>query len=186
MRGLRSLALGVLAATTVFVAQPAKASLLFEPYVGYESGRFHTDPSTDWNFSGTAVGARLGVAFPVLFLALDYQTFLNGKLTNGTSPAPDQDVTGYTGYADVGFSLPLIRGYVGYGLLNKFNFKNGIYENTSEGGTAYKVGVGTTLLPIVAINLEYQHSDYDKGNGNSNLKSNSNFYMLSVSVPFNF
>ena len=187
MRGLRLLSLGVLASLTLLAARPAKAGLLIEPYLGYELGKYSStslNPNVDYDFSSANLGARVGYAFPVVFVAADYSILLGGNLKNGTQGAVDGTATGNQLFVDVGASLPLVRFYGGYGLTNTFTQTSNSTDTKAEGGSAFKLGVGTTILPMVAINVEYIHSEFDKINGNSAGKSKANFYMLSLSLPF--
>ena len=185
MTGIRTYALMALAALTVLSSVPAKASILLEPYLGYELGK-HDSPASNssFDFSSAVLGARLAYEFPVVFVGVDYMTPLGGTAKQTSGGSTSYDVTGSALYAEVGFQLPLIRGYLGYGLLHDETFKNGA-STKFDGGTAVKVGIGTTILPAVAINLEYLNSTYEKANGNT-LSSNDkdNYYMLSVSLPF--
>jgi hypothetical protein len=187
MRGLRFLTLGLLVSLTVLAVRPAKANILLEPYLGYELGKFSyatTPSSTSYDFSSAVLGARVGYQFAMVFVAADYDLLLGGNLKNGTNGAPDSTVKGSQLFADVGVSLPLIRAYAGYGFVNSLTATANSFDTTSDGGSAFKLGVGTTILPLVAFNLEYIHTDYDKVT-NSTVKSSSNVYMLNVSLPFN-
>jgi hypothetical protein len=188
LRNCRFLALGLLASLTLLVARPAKAGLLIEPYLGYELGTYSytsITPNENYDFSSANLGARVGYAFPIVFVAADYSVLLGANLKNGPSGSSEGTATGNQLFVDVGASLPLIRFYGGYGLTNTLTQTTNSIDAKAEGGTAFKLGVGTTILPIVAINLEYIHSEFDKLNGDSAGKSKANFYMLSVSLPFN-
>lgn len=181
MRVLRFALLGLVAAFTLKAA-PASAEVLFEPYLGYKMGTFDNN-GTKGDLTGAAVGARLGIAFPVVFIAADYSILSGGEINWDSNALGKSDITNDQLYVDVGVSLPLIRGYAGYGLINDLKFKNGAKLTK---GTLWKLGVGTTILPFVAINLEYQNAEHDKADGVEVDGVKSNAFMLSLSVPFEF
>lgn len=186
MRGLRLLTLGLVASVAVLAARPAQAGILVEPYLGYELGtlKYTGSPNASFDLSSAALGLRAGVTFPLLFVALDYSVLLGGSAKDDTAAATKWDASGSQLFAEVGAQLPLIRAYLGYGIANTFELKSGGTTNKFENGTTIKAGVGTTVFPLIAVNLEYITSSYDKLNGNSPSDSKSNFFMLNLSVPF--
>lgn len=181
MRSIR-FALLALAAAVTLKAAPAHAGFMAEPYLGYKMGNYDGGTAASkGDLSGVSIGARVGYAFPVIFVAADYSILPSGSVDwdNGG----DTDVTNDQLLIDVGVSLPLIRAYAGYGLMNDFKFDGGA---KLTGGSLWKLGVGTTILPFVAINLEYQNAEHDKAElggleGDTDAKSNA--FMLSVSLP---
>ncbi len=188
MRGLRLLVLGLVTSVAVLSARPAQASLLLEPYLGYELGKleYTGTPNASFDLSSAALGLRLGVAFPVFFVAADYSFLVGGSSKQNDANSTKWDASGNQLFVEVGAQLPLVRAYVGYGLMNTFELKNNGTTNKFEGGTAIKAGVGTTIMPMFAVNLEYINSSYDKINGNSPSDSKSNYFMLNLSLPFEF
>ena len=73
MRSFKILALTALTSLSVFAGSTAKAGLLLEPYLGYELGKLeHTTATVNYDLSSAALGLRLGVTFPVVFIAADY------------------------------------------------------------------------------------------------------------------
>jgi len=188
MRGLRLLTLGLVSTLAMFAARPAQAGILLEPYLGYELGTMTytgVSPNVNFSLSSAALGVRAGVTFPIIFVAADYSMLVGGKMTQDDAASTKWDATGSQLFAEVGAQLPLIRAYIGYGLMNTLEGTSNGTTNKDEGGTAIKVGVGTTFFPLVAVNLEYIMSNYDKYNGNSPSDTKSNFYMLNVSLPLN-
>lgn len=173
---------------------PAKAGLLLEPYLGYGFGKFEQATAfgnSDADTTGTTLGARVGYTFPAfLWLGLDYSMLLSGEAKGDNSTS---DIEGSSLYAVAGIDFPiLLRAYIGYGFLHELKVK-GTPESTYE-GSAMKLGVGFTGLPIVSLNLEYIMADYDKvkgggsdasiGSGNLITEAKSSTVMLSVSAPF--
>ncbi len=178
MRSIRFALLALVAAVSLKAA-PAQAGFMLEPYLGYKMGKFDNN-GVKGDLSGVSVGARAGYAFPVIFIAADYSVLASGEVDWDNSALGKSDVTNNQLLLDVGVSLPLIRAYAGYGLSNEFKFDGG---SKLKGGTLWKLGVGTTILPFVAINLEYQNAEHDKADGVEVDGVKSNAFMLSASVP---
>lgn len=181
LRPLRFAVLGLIAAVSLKAA-PAMADVLLEPYVGYKMGNFDNN-GVKADLSGTVVGARLGVAFPVIFIAADYSVLTNGELDWDDANRGKTNLTGSQLFADVGVSLPLVRAYAGYGLINELKPDG---SETIKKGDLWKLGVGTTIFPFIAINLEYQNAKHDKQGNNELSGVTSDAFMLSVSLPLEF
>lgn len=185
LKTCRFVVLGFLASLTVLSTLPAQAGLLVEPYFGYKFGTFKIETSNqNLSLSSPQVGARVGFTFPIIFVAADYGILVGGKFSNGTNLAPDGNAAEGQLFAEVGAILPLIRFYAGYGVLNTLTYTVNSVDYKAENGTAYKLGIGTTILPLVAINLTYVGSSYDKYGGTSAIKSSSGFYGVNLSIPF--
>lgn len=176
---------------------PARAGLLLEPYLGYEFGdaKVKTTMGTgEWTTSGLAFGARVGMTFPIVFVALDY-SMANDLKFKGKDGTTDEDGSRSTLAAVVGAKLPLVRAYAGYAFLNDHTLKSNSGDVTLK-GSGVKLGVGFTGFPIVSVNLEYLMSKFDKVKSNGNEVSigsgqiyeeaTANAFMLSVSAPFSF
>lgn len=153
----------------------ARADLMLEPYIGYESGQTTTIHSTLGDLSaktgGLQGGLRVGYSFPLLFwTALDYSL-----VPSGTS-RPDLIGSNYNYkrsdlYLAAGVDLPiLLRVWAGYGLQNSLTEQKSGGDVVHKGGTNYKLGVGLTMLPLVTVYLEmYQHKFADsEANGVTN------------------
>lgn len=187
MRAFRLLVLGLMTSAALFSAHRAEAtSLLLEPYLGYELGKlkYTGTPSSDSDLTSGALGLRLGAAFPILFVAADYSLLVGGSLKN--SAGTKVDASGNQLFAEVGAQLPLIRAYLGYGLMNTLQADGTGVSVKYEGGTAIKAGIGTTIMPMLAVNLEYINSKYDKVAGFSTSDMKSDFFMLNISVPLEY
>jgi hypothetical protein len=209
MRFLRSALLFASAAfvSVAFVA-PAKASILIEPYAGYSSENFALELANNsgpvkFTMSGLDYGARLGYAFPMLFIAADYNAATGMASTIADKPA---SATGYTAdpfdrtdiFGVVGVRVPMLQAYVGYGFSSSLTYKlqSGDQKFT---GTSFKAGVGYTGLPFVAVNVEYLMTTYtkynsggtdysvgDSANGSAYSKASGSAIMLNLSVPFHW
>jgi hypothetical protein len=185
-----------------FMALPAKADLLLEPYLGFGAGTAKNTPfgvsgSYSDTMAGTTVGGRVGYAMPLLWFAADY-SLSNGSFKNSEKPSGASSVDGdYSGsnlYAVVGVKVPLLQAYAGYGLMNELTLKKGVDEKFS-GGTNFKLGAGFTGLPFIALNLELLLNKYGKfkgAGGESDINSGSTAvtdaqsttWMITVSAPF--
>ncbi len=171
----------VIVALSLGFTSVSHANLLLEPYLGYEMGKT-TSSGTESKTELVNLGGRIGWASPImLWLALDVNLGMNGKVKPDGSA--DQDATRNSYYAVAGLDFPiLVRGWVGYGFTNELKLDNGKYE-----GTGMKLGVGFTGLPFVSLNLEYLTDSYDKFDGASlSTKTELSSYMLSVSLPLEF
>jgi hypothetical protein len=186
MRMMRS---ALVLAALVFVALPAKAGLLIEPYVSYDMGKltYKSGGSTDeLDFSGVGFGARFAYTLPMLMLGVDYTT-ASGKFKEGSAEV-DGGRSGL--FAIVGARIPFFRAWVGYGFMNDATWKT--TPEVKLLGTALKVGGSYTGLPLVALNAEYIMSNYTRarvGSVEADLASGDdakmNTLLFSLSVPFN-
>jgi hypothetical protein len=185
-----------------FMAAPAKADLLVEPYAGYELGTLNlsygsgagiTNSGQSFQNSQTGfdLGVRLGYEFPLIFVALDgMYTSGNVASGSGTGAFSSSSMTRTSVFIDAGVHLLFIRGYVGYGFVDNTAISTTL--SPSFTGNAIKLGVSFTGIPFIDINLEYiMHSltNYSISNDPGSYYSNSgkdNVAMLSVSVPFLF
>lgn len=174
-------------AVALFVALPAKAGLLLEPYLGYGMGTVEqsTGAATKSDVSGVVVGGRVGVTLPIFFGGLDY-SMMNGttKVTSGGSGTNDLSTSSL--FVVAGASLPLIRGYAGYGFLNDWTSRLPGGDSTAS-GSAIKVGAGFTGLPFVSLNFEIMQSTFTKvkfAGVESSYDAKATSYTLSVSAPF--
>lgn len=172
-------------------ASHAKAGLLLEPSLSYESSELKIGTSSS-KITGLGFGLRAGYKLPLmLWFALDYNMMSGGdsKPDQGSSDKVDSSSL----FLDVGFDLPVFaRVWAGYGLQKKGTFKDdsGSSEVTFE--SPIKVGVGFTFLPIVSVNLEYFMSKAKEATSGSSTVDYSSFdtrsndgLILSVSAPFN-
>lgn len=166
-------------ALTIGFATAANADLLVEPYLGYEKGSFKD--SLDDNTSFTNLGLRLAYKAPVMFwVGLDATMSMSGSI-DGLGD-PDAKRTTYYGVA--GIDLPiLLRGWIGYAISSEIKMESPVSDTVK--GKGMKVGLGTTFLPFVSLNLEYLKDTFDEGAGLTE-DENHESYMLSVSLPLEF
>ena len=186
-----------------FFSVNAKADLLVEPYLGYGLGQAQMNYSAGgnlkYNINGVNLGARVAFALPIVYFGLDYQFGTGSGSVKSDSGGSTQssDFTRSTLYAFVGAHIPLLRAWLGYGLLNNLSFAStSIAQQTTYSGSALKFGAAFTGLPFFDINLEYVVSTFNKykvGSSSSSLGSGSTFskasdqtVIISVSMPFDF
>lgn len=199
----------VLLSTTVLLAfapQKAAAGILIEPSLGYAIGDLNVGiapgiggGTLKYDLKGVSLGARLGYAFPLVFLALD-TNFIDGSSKAKSDDAPnatakDSDVKMTTVAAVVGLDLPLIRVFVGP--FTQKTKSQGSGSESSYKGEGIKAGVSFTGLPFVALNLEYFSTkyssvtddgvEYEVGPGNAVYDSmKSSMILATVSLPLDF
>lgn len=185
-------------ATVLVLSSTAQAGILLDPYLGYGLGKYEATGTggEKGDANAAALGARVGGTFAMLFIGADYSMTLGGK-TDPDGGAAGEDFDKSDLYAVIGADLPLIRAWVGYGLMNSLELKPpGAASTEFSGGTNFKAGVGLKIIPMVSINLEYIMNDYKKlksggvevtlPNAGGLQEVTSNTVFLSASVPFTF
>lgn len=177
--------------TTLGFMSQANAGLMLEPYLGMEQGQTYAViggvGDVSYKTSGSVLGARVGYSMPLLFwFGADYSLVAGGKAKPDFGGG-DRDLKRSDLYAVVGVDLPiLLRGWVGYGLMNTAT-ASGTTETKISGGTKMKAGLGFTLLPLVSVNLElfnHKGAKYElngAGVSTSTLEDNGGY--LTVSLP---
>jgi len=160
------------------------AGTLIEPYLGYFRGTIEQKNvvGSASDTTGIGYGARLGITFPLIFVALDYSTAnVDVKPPVGAKTKADTSMLGL----DVGVSSPLgLRAWGGYSFQSQFKDKD---SNDTYKGKGFKVGLGykLPLLPL-SLNLEYLVNTYDKVNSVTlSNKEELKALFFSVSAPFN-
>lgn len=174
----------IVIAGLVFGSTAAQAGFLLEPYLGYHLGKTKgTDGEKD-DTKGTTFGGRIGYTTLGFMGGLDYMT---GKWATKDDTS-ENDVTPTDISLFVGYNFPvMVRAYLAYGISSKATL-----DSTPElelEGSAIKLGLGITTLPVVSINLEYITQTYDKaksGGSDATLSSDivSTMYGITISAPF--
>ncbi len=161
---------------SALVGANAVAAVHLEPFLGYLIGETNHSPKRD--VKGTDMGARVG--YRQLGLALGGEISLSDFTIDAN---PDYSFDPMNLGAFVAYEFPiLIRVYGTYILASKGDTSGGEYSD----GTGYRLGVGYTGLPFVAINFEMTHLEYDKyKSGGTTVGSDfeMDMYGLFVSVP---
>lgn len=168
-------------------ASTANAGIFVEPYLGYGFGSYENGADKG-KITGPVLGGRVAGEFAMVFIGGDYSMGLGNKI-NSDNTSSDLDVDTSMLFGVIGVNLPVVRAWVGYGLMNETKVKTAIADTTHSGGSHVKLGVGFSLIPMLSLNAEYIISDYKKlesslGSGDSNLKSNT--VLVSASVPLSF
>ena len=168
-----------------FMISPAKAALLIEPVVGFNAATKY-DFKDGENYSGgmgLGYGGRLGYQNLGFQLGLD---FLKSSIDMDDNDfKKNVDTTDWAAF--VGFKFPiLLKVYAGYIFSSEGESKNAAGKVKFQDGTGVKIGIGTTLLPFLDVNLDYRRGTYDKVKAAGLADSEADFsaYMLSISLPF--
>ena len=178
-------------------AGTSRAGLYLEPYVGYGTGKdsynfVQTSPSSatvvsDINSKNMNYGGKVGYSFSMLALGADYMAESSGKAT-GSSVLPDETYTGSYIGAFVNLGLPFVKVSGTYFLSASAKNDDGSGVATFK-GSGYKVGLGFTFLPLIAINVDYYVINFDKidspGSTFTSFKDDHKMTMVSVSLPIN-
>lgn len=180
----------VFAAAVFFVGAtvaPAHAGVLLEPYLGYATGDseyFNGIKMVTEDASGLVYGARVGYSTLGLAFGAEYQGGAIDIDVKTNDKAKTSDIGVFVGYT---FPV-MLRVFGTYFFQSKADYESD--EAQAEGelsGSAMKVGVGYTGLPLVAINLEYYMGKFDEFDDKALEKDTKvNVIMLSVSLPFTF
>lgn len=184
---------------------PSQAGILFEPYIGYESGSINYKfkgaagvlyPETYKDTAtGAAYGGKLGFTFPFFFFGVDANLFSGTQKYDPkleASPA-QQSLTRTTIYALAGINLYKVRLWLGYSPSDQMITKESGTEVTYS-GTAMRLGLGYMFVPHFSLNFEYDtHTVTDSTVGGSQRKMDDYFsqftynaFMVSASFPFVF
>lgn len=162
--------------------QTLYAEILFEPYLGYESGVLSQSGQTDIKTKGMNYGARLGYYGTGLKLGLDYMTASQKADQDGISgDYKPKDIGLFVGYQFIG----VLQIYASYFLTSKAKIQPESYPNDFS-GKATRFGIGLMTFPLISINLEAIYRTYDKYNDiklTDSIKGKA--IALSVSLPFN-
>lgn len=169
------------------ITQFANAGVMLEPYVGYASGKIGDESTGKSNGKGVYYGARAAYNMMGFFVGGEYQ---GGKLKVDSTPKTDNSITDMG--AVVGYEFPiLLRVYGTYFFASedKATFSPAITFK----GNAMKLGIGYTAFPLVAFNVEYYQSTYNKASNGTQSATltgedlvKGSFVMFNVSMPFVF
>lgn len=164
----------VILAVSLLVGVSSQADILIEPYLGYHLGKWKAG-STSEDLSGMVFGGRLGFSTLGFQAGLDY---MGGELKDDATPKSEFTVSNLGVF--VGYNFPiLVRVYGSY------FFDAELKDTFKLEGTAIRLGVGFSPLPLLDVNLEYMMGTYDKVNGSSiNPDVKTDTYGLVLSIPF--
>ena len=150
--------------STLFLKN-AFASLMIEPYIGYESETISSKlvNNTEASGKGTAInlGGRFGWSFMGLWTALDVNMSTGGKFNpNTTSAGTDYTTKRQDMGLAIGYDFPIkLRAYMTYNLSSEQTLTSTTAGVSSDikysGGTSYKIGVGFGIIAWLTANLEY-------------------------------
>ena len=179
--------LGLALSLVIGFASTANAGIFAEPYLGYGFGSTEDDstPPTKTDITGPVLGARVGGEFAMLFIGADYSMSLGAK-AESSGVSSDIDLTNL--YGVVGANLPIIRAWVGVGLMNEATVK-GTPDTKFHGGSHFKLGLGFKVIPMLSLNAEYLMANYKKFEqgaltGTTDIKGNT--VLISASLPLSW
>lgn len=177
----------------------AKAGLMIEPYLGYDSSTLTLEQKSSGTDSGGKIsgirpGLRLGYTLPVfVWLALDYSMMSSATVAGNTSSGDGKaDLSDL--FFDVGFNFPILaRVWAGVGAMNSGTKKpdsSGAASDLKFDG-AIKLGIGFKVFPMVSLNAEYYtmkvkelETSGTKIDIDSTYKTaTNNGFLISLSVP---
>lgn len=183
-------------AIVVGFSQSAKAGFMVEPYLGMLVNSTGTtndcSSNCDDEITGNAIGAKIGYKQLGFSFGLDYQ-MTTGTSTNEASGSSEFDLSISEYGLHVGYDFPILfRVYATYWLNSDYNISSGSNEYTLNKASGYTLGVGYSVLPMVALNLELKNVDYSEldydVNGSSGTGAETdysvNFMTLKLSIPF--
>jgi hypothetical protein len=162
----------------------AHAGLLIEPLGGWSFNQ-HLNAGHKYNSgSGLSYGGRLGWQNAGAQLGVDY---LRSSIEMSSNDFKENlDTKEWAAF--VGYRFPILFKVYGAYIFNA-TADTDISNATAkfDNGSGWKVGVGTTILPIFDINIEYREGQYGTGKVGGQSVGGRSFQamMLSVSVPFN-
>lgn len=152
----------------VFLLAPiAKAGLMFEPYVGYQTnGSVDTGTGTTYAYSGLDYGARVGFQATSFLVGAEYFAFPSMPSTpSPANPTMTFKVMGNAIGAFVGFAFPVLP----LRFIATYFFQDNVTvtattgsssTDTLETGSGYKVGVYYKLFHMLSLGGEYVNSTY--------------------------
>ena len=159
------------------------ASVLFEPYIGYDVGKNRISNSLSNSVQGVTYGGRLGVQQMGLSFGLDYMT---GHWNDSASP--QNTITPENTGVFVGYHFPMmVSAYAEYIFADRQKFSSGGSSFTFDGGNGVKAGVGVKLVPMVVLGFEYFRTSYNKLSGGAiDPQLKNEMFGISLSLPFTF
>lgn len=170
------------------IASRANAGLYLEPYLGYETGKIKVDgtitapaPGTvtnNDNLSGTDFGGKVGYSILLFAFGVDYMGgSLKEKTTSGTANFTTTDIGAF-----INLKVPFIKVSATYFASSTMKYTAGHID-----GSGFKVGVGFTGLPFIAINVDMIANEYKKVTDStytySSFDAKRNTTMVSISLP---
>jgi hypothetical protein len=158
-----------------FMALPANAAFLVEPYLGMHFNSEAEDANAD--ITGMGIGARLGYQNLGLMFGLNYKS-ADLEFEPDTGSNFDVAQTHYGLF--VGYEFPiLVRAWAEYIIGGEADIDGGTTWDTISGT---QIGVGYTGLPFVSLNLEIGNLTYEDG-PTGTADQDISTYMLSISLP---
>ena len=177
---------------------------IVEPYLGYRmtgNGNLISESNgytTQYQYNGLLYGFRGGFTLIGFMGGLDYSNSkfnlitkdtMSGVSTTANDPVTKRDL-GLFG----GFNFNIARVWGTLWLDSDINYNSGTNEGKELDGSGHGLGVGLSVIPLLAINLEYRHFQFDSyQNSGSDSKDGlgTNAFkvdeiLFSISIPLSF
>lgn len=167
------LLLKVLLGSGLLLSTSAYSGVLIEPYLGYHMGTAKQGAAED-DLSGMVIGGRLGYSSLGFQIGADY---MGGEWADDDTPKSEYTLSNLGIF--VAYSFPiLIRAY------GTYFFDSELKDTLKLEGTAVRLGLGFSPLPLLDVNLEYMMGTYDEANGFPITDYKTNTYGIVLSMPF--
>ena len=163
--------------SVILFSSSSFAGLYLEPYLGYQIGKLKSSGSvlgvefdSDNDANGLTYGAKVGMSFVMVAVGAEY---MGGSLKVDGSTVTESNIGAF-----VSVGLPLIKASAAYFPSSQFK------GDSTAKGSGFKIGVGFTGLPLVAINLDMLNfSGTENSSDISDFSWKNNAFLLSVSLP---
>ena len=180
--------LALFAFVFILSTRSSNAGVLAEPYLGLSlgaGGDARIDyKNIEYSFSAATYGTRIGYQYLGFMAGLDYsfQKFRMTKEGPGIAKKLDTKKNQWGVFAGYNFPL-LIRAWGTFFVSSKIDGESEVFKK----GMGYELGIGSTTLPFVSLNISYRTLTYDRyiavGNPVYNEKLVSHELLFSASLP---
>lgn len=173
---MRKIILPLFSSLLLTYSVASQAGLLIEPAVGYNFTSKASTQEKNYNAGdGWGYGGRLGFTTGQWQMGFDY---LKSEITMRSNDF-DKDIYEEDLGAFLGYKFErLFKVYGAYIFSATGDTKINERIENLESGTGFKIGVGTTIIPFLDINLDYRKVGFNKDIAIDSM-------MLSVSLPIN-
>jgi hypothetical protein len=185
----------------------ARAEIFVEPSLGYQIGNYSATPvgSTSQlqaSDNGLGIGLRAAYGFMGAFVGLDYDMSFTQLISTSSNYSNNTPAQHSTAYLSGGYAFPLLfRVFAGYGFSDTLSVNGGSGSSaggSTETGTAFKLGVSYSFLPLLSLNLTYISHNFTQLNSTTTgtlvsggisifySQLSMSAFMLSASLPYSF
>lgn len=169
----------------VLYSSPSNAGLLIEPLVGINYIDY-LDIQEESNFeagNGVSYGGRLGYQSNGLRVGIDYLDTSVDMADSEFNRNLELEEWG----AFIGYKFPILfKAYAAYIFSAEGESRLNSLTLDLKEGKGYKLGIGTTFIPFIDINLDYRKISFDPyelGSREIGEEADLEAFLLSVSLP---